>query len=132
MKGWGGMRNVSIRLGTGLVALVLVGALQVPSLAADRGAQPSKASPSAATPVKRVRIVNYAFDPVTITITKGTRVRWTNAGSVNHTSTSNTGVWSSGSIAPGDTFGRLFKKAGTFRYHCSIHPTQMHGKIVVS
>jgi len=126
------MRNVSIRLGTALVAVALVGALQVPSLATDRGARPSTTSPSAATPVQRVRIVNFAFDPVTITITKGTRVRWTNAGSVNHTSTSNKGVWDSGSIAPGDTFSRPFKKLGTFRYHCSIHPTQMHGKIVVT
>lgn len=126
------MRNMSMRLGVGLVAVVLIGSLQVPSLAADRATPPSKASPAPATPVKRVRIVNYAFDPVTITITKGTRVRWTNAGSVNHTSTSNKGVWSSGSIAPGDTFGRLFKKVGTFRYHCTIHPTQMRGKIVVT
>jgi plastocyanin len=58
-------------------------------------------------------------------------VKWTNKGAVTHTSTSNKGVWDSGSIAPGDSFSRVFKKAGTFKYHCTIHPT-MTAKIVVS
>lgn len=124
------MRNVSIRLGTGLVALVLVSGLQMPSVAANRGARPSKASVSPAIPTERVRIVNFAFQPATTRIEEGTRVVWTNTGSVRHTSTSNSGVWNSGSIAPGGTFSHRFNDAGTFRYHCSIHH-QMHGKIVV-
>lgn len=125
------MRNASIRLGTGLVALALVGTLQVPSSASERPARTNTASPSGVTPVKRVKIVDFAFDPARITIARGTRVRWTNAGSARHTSTSNTGVWNSGPIAPGASFSRLFKRAGTFRYHCAFH-TQMHGKIVVT
>ena len=126
----GGMRNAAIRLGTGLVALALVGTLQVPS-SAGRLARPNTASVSGAAPVKRVQIVDFAFNPGRITISRGTRVRWTNTGSTRHTSTSNGGVWDSGSIAPGATFSRLFRRAGTFRYHCAIH-TQMHGKIVVT
>ncbi len=126
------MRNISIRVGTGLVALVLVGALQVPSLAIGRGAQPSTTTPSAPTSVKRVKIVDFAFKPATMTIAKGTRVRWTNAGNTTHTSTSIRGVWDSGSLAPGDTFSRVFRRVGTFKYHCTIHPTLMHGKIVVT
>jgi plastocyanin len=124
------MRNVSIRLGTGVVALLLVGALQVPSSALDRGARSSGHSALAVT-TARVKIVDFAFRPGTLTIAKGTRVRWTNKGAVTHTSTSNKGVWDSGSIAPGDTFSRVFKKAGTFKYHCTIHPA-MTSKIVVS
>jgi plastocyanin len=124
------MRNVSIRSGTGLVALLLVGALQVPSSAQDREARSSERSTLAATG-SRVKIVDFAFKPGTLTIAKGTRVKWTNKGAVTHTSTSNKGVWDSGSIAPGDSFSRVFKKAGTFKYHCTIHPT-MTAKIVVS
>jgi plastocyanin len=124
------MRNVSIRLGTGVVALLLVGALQVPSSAQDREARSSERSTLAATG-SRVKIVDFAFKPGTLTIAKGTRVKWTNKGAVTHTSTSNKGVWDSGSIAPGDSFSRVFKKAGTFKYHCTIHPT-MTAKIVVS
>jgi plastocyanin len=124
------MRNTWIRSGTGLVALLLVGALQVPSSALERGARSSGRSTLAATG-SSVKIVDFAFRPGTLTIAKGTRVKWTNRGAVTHTSTSNKGVWDSGSIAPGGTFSRVFKKAGTFKYHCTIHPT-MTAKIVVS
>lgn len=124
------MRNVSIRLGTGLVALLLVGALAMPSSALDRGARSSERSALAATG-SRVKIVDFAFRPGTLTVAKGTRVKWTNKGAATHTSTSNKGVWDSGSIAPGGTFSHVFKKVGTFKYHCTIHPT-MTAKIVVT
>jgi plastocyanin len=84
------------------------------------------------TSLERVKIVNFAFKPKTITIAKGTKVRWTNRGSANHTTTSNKGLWDSGVLAPGASFGRVFRKVGTFKYHCTIHPTLMHGKIVVT
>ncbi len=45
--------------------------------------------------------------------------------------TSNMGKWDSNTIPPGATFSHVFRKAGTFRYHCSIHPS-MKGKIVVT
>ncbi|HEX2426249.1 MAG TPA: cupredoxin domain-containing protein [Actinomycetota bacterium] len=124
------MRKAPIRLGITMVAAAaLVGSPAVPSVASVR--VPSNRALSAATSVQRVKIVNFAFKPKTITITKGTKVKWTNRGTVNHTTTSNSGVWDSGPLAPGQTFSRLFKRAGTFRYHCSIHST-MHGKIIVS
>jgi plastocyanin len=118
-------------MGTALVAVALVGAVQVPSLATGRGAHPSTSPQQVSSPLQRVSIVDFGFDPVTLTITKGTKVRWTNTGNVTHTSTSTTGAWDSGSIAPDDAFTRRFKKVGTFRYHCTIH-TQMRGKIVVT
>ncbi len=89
------------------------------------------ASSLAARVKRRVRIVDFAFTPRTVTIARGTRVRWTNTGSAVHTSTSNTGTWDSGTIAPGASFSRVFRRTGTFRYHCSIHPN-MKGKIVVT
>jgi plastocyanin len=130
MKG-SGMRRAPIRMGITLLVATLVGSLAVPSMASDRSPRRS-ASPLAATSVKAVKIINFAFKPRAITIAKGTRVRWTNAGSVSHTATSNKGLWDSGVLAPGAAFGRVFRKAGTFKYHCTIHPTLMHGKIVVT
>ena len=124
------MRNVSIRLGTGLVALLLVGALAMPSSALDRGARSSERSALAATG-SRVKIVDFAFRPKTITVAKGTKVTWKNGGSVSHTTTSNKGLWDSGALAPGAAFAHVFKKVGTFKYHCTIHPT-MTAKIVVT
>ena len=125
------MRRAPIRMGITLLVATLAGSLTVPSMASDR-TQGNKASSLAMTSVKAVKIINFAFKPRAITISKGTRVRWTNAGSVNHTTTSNKGVWDSGVLAPGATFGRVFRRAGTFKYHCTIHPTLMHGKIVVT
>jgi plastocyanin len=70
------------------------------------------------------------FRPGTMRVNKGTRVVWRNAGARPHTTTSNSGAWDSGTLQPGDTFGRKFRKTGTFRYHCEIH-SGMTGKIVV-
>ncbi len=84
-----------------------------------------------AVTVKTVSMTaSNSFLPATATVTKGTVVRWKNTGFVGHTSTSNTGLWNSGPVGPGKTYSRAFKKAGTFRYHCTIH-SSMTGKIVV-
>jgi len=72
------------------------------------------------------------FSPNPITIKVGDTVTWTNNGSVSHTSTSNTGAWDTGSISSGATSSAVaFPNAGTFPYHCTIHPS-MTGTVVVS
>jgi plastocyanin len=80
---------------------------------------------------ERVRIVDNRFRPRNITIERGTRVRWVNRGSNPHTSTSNRGLWDSGTLSPGERFTRRFGRRGTFRYHCEIHPS-MTGTITVT
>ena len=80
---------------------------------------------------RRVRIVDYAFSPRVITIARGTRVRWTNVDPVPHTTTSNGGAWNSGTLSQGASFGRTFRRVGTFRYVCAIHP-QMRGTVRVT
>ncbi len=72
---------------------------------------------------------NY-FSPKTITIPKGTRIRWVNRGEVPHTTTSTRGLWDR-TLAPGETYTRTFKRAGTFRYYCVFH-SGMTGKIIVA
>jgi len=79
----------------------------------------------------RVRIVDFAFRPRTVMGNVGDTVRWRNAGAASHTSTSTTGVWDSGTLAPGATFSRTFDAAGTFKYTCTFHPF-MQAKVVVS
>ncbi len=90
------------------------------------------ASPTITKAVK-ITTVNgiFAFMPKTLKIVHGTTVKWTNTTTVTHTVTSDTGLFNSGLIAPGGTFSFTFKRAGTFTYHCTIHPF-MKGKIVVS
>jgi plastocyanin len=115
------------------VALALAGLLgagiALPASSDDRTDRPDGNGPLGT--IERVRIVDFAFRPRRIEISRGTRVRWVNAGEVQHTATSRTGVWDSGSLAPGDTFSRVFRSSGTFRYRCTIH-TDMRGKVVVT
>ena len=77
-----------------------------------------------------VTIVNYAFSPAAIRVKTGSKVTWRNTG-VTHTVTADGGAFDSGPIASGSTFSLVFSKAGTFRYHCSIHPSMM-AQVVVS
>ncbi len=65
---------------------------------------------------------NRAFSPDATDVAAGTTVTWTNTDSVEHTSTSDGTGWNSGAIAPRGQFSRTFPDAGTFSYHCSIHP----------
>ena len=65
----------------------------------------------------------YAPNPVTVAV--GGTVTWMNNDTTTHTSTGDDGAWSSGSIAPGGQFSRTFPTAGTFGYHCTIHPNMI-------
>jgi plastocyanin len=62
----------------------------------------------------------YAPNPVSVAV--GGTVTWMNNDSVAHTSVANNGAWSSSTIAPGGTFSMTFPSAGSFPYHCSLHP----------
>ncbi len=75
-----------------------------------------------------VTIADFSFSPSQVTVNAGDTVRWTNNGPSPHTTTSTSGVWDSGTLAPGQTFSFTFTTAGTFAYHCTIHP-QMTGTI---
>jgi plastocyanin len=66
---------------------------------------------------------SYGFSPATLTIRVGTTVVWKNMSSVPHTITSDDGqTFDSGNIAPGGTFTFKFTVAGSYPYHCNIHP----------
>ncbi len=76
-----------------------------------------------------IDITNFAFVPATVTISKGTTVVWTQQDSgVSHTVTDI--GFDSPPLSQGQTFNQTFNDAGTFNYHCSIHPT-MTGTIIV-
>jgi len=76
-----------------------------------------------------LNIVNFAFSPNTATISVNDTVTWTWVGSP-HSTTSDTGVWDSGVFSAGHTFTREFTSAGSFPFHCTVHPF-MTGTITV-
>lgn len=75
-----------------------------------------------------VEMKNFSFNPASVTIKKGGKVTWTNRDSANHTVVGE--GWQSEPLGSGQTFEKTFGEAGTFDYHCSIHPS-MTGKVVV-
>ena len=94
---------------------------------AKPGVQPTSVSGEA-----KIVIVNFAFNPGTVTVPVGTTVKWTNeASTTSHTITSDGGDWDSGKLKNGQSFSHTFTQTGSFSYHCSIH-TSMKGTIVVT
>lgn len=91
---------------------------------------PAEPSSTVTIPVNASVLGDRAYAPGTLTVAAGTRVIWMNADSVAHTSTSNAAGWNSGTIAPGGQFAFTFQAAGSFPYHCAIHPG-MIGTVVV-
>lgn len=82
-------------------------------------------------PPNTVIIQNFAFSPNNLTVKTGTTVTWTNNDSTTHTITSDNGAFqSSGNLNQGAKYTFTFTKAGTYPYHCSIHPN-MKGTVVV-
>ena len=67
------------------------------------------------------------FDPPSITITAGDRVRWQNVTTFQHTSTSGidclpNGKWTSGVLDPGQASAYVtFNTVGSFDYFCRFH-----------
>src|SRR5690348_16574879 len=139
----------------GMRSTVLVAALA----AACGGSNPTSAvgdsnPPPPAGQVVSVSMSDYRFTSDTVRIAVGTTVRWTNDGTLDHTSTGDAANgWDSGTLAPPRapatcpyppcnpvpaTFEFTFTAPGSCGYHCAFHgvpgPTYqgMIGAVVVT
>ena len=93
-------------------------------------------SASATTTVNATTFVvnmtdSLRFVPDTLVLSPGQSIAWVNTSSVTHTTTSETGLWDSGSLAPGRGFSFVFGANGTYLYRCTIHtsPGQTIGMV---
>lgn len=77
-----------------------------------------------------VTIQNFAFSPASLTVKVGDKVTWTNQDSVGHSATADDSSFDTGVLQQGQSGSVTFSKAGTYTYHCSVHPN-MHGTIIV-
>jgi len=93
-------------------------------------------SPSTSTSSPEIKMVEsngiYSFTPATLTITKGTKVVWTNTSDAPHTVTPDTAsaFTASSNLTQNQTYSLVFNTAGTYAYHCSIH-SYMKASIIV-
>lgn len=77
-----------------------------------------------------VSIAGLAFNPNSVTVNVGDTVTWTNDDDVDHTVTSDSAAWNVAGLGPTGQFTFEFITAGTYTYHCDIHP-EMTGTVVV-
>ena len=120
-------------IGFGL-AIALVGAACGGASQAPAASQPSTSQPAASQPAAggtAVSIVNFAFNPGTLTVKAGDTVTWTNTSGTPHTVTADDGSFDSGTVTASAPFEHVFSAAGTFAYHCSIH-SSMKATIIVT
>lgn len=131
------VRRAHIRVVVGLLPALLAAACGGggPTSSAGGG---TPAAPSVVT----VGIQDFSFSPSTITIRAGSTVEWANNGPSAHTTTSDGGLWDSGTLrAPsgGDAYGGetaggsfrfTFSTPGTYTYHCEIHPPSSYPDFV--
>ena len=110
----------------GLAALVLVGLGMLFNSSANTAAN---TPPPTTTEVK---IDNFSFTPVTLTVAAGTTVTWTNRDDIPHTvvSADDPKTFKSKVMDTDEKFSFTFTKPGTYTYFCSVHP-KMTGTVVV-
>jgi plastocyanin len=78
-----------------------------------------------------VTIADFAYEPAEAEASVGETVSWTNEDAAGHTATLDDGGCDTGTIGGGSSGALVFNAAGTFAYHCTIHPT-MTGTITVT
>ena len=100
-----------------------------PSAAAGGGAPCAVAQSAGSVAVK---IANFAFDPNAVTAKVGDTITWTNSDSAGHTATvDGQDACTTQTLATGASGSITFSQAGTYPFHCKIHPN-MTGTITVS
>jgi plastocyanin len=70
-----------------------------------------------------VEIGDNYFDPDYIEISPGDRIKWINVGSSAHRVRSDTGLFDSGRLDPGDDYIRTFNSEGSFGYYDTFFPS---------
>jgi len=119
-----------------VVITVMAGGLIYYAATLNPGSSPASPpssgnKPTTSSNAHNIDINNFAFFPSSLTVHPGETVTWTNKDSAPHTVISDSGnEISSSSLATGKTYSHTFNTAGTYNYHCSIHPS-MKATIIV-
>ena len=106
------------------VLVILLAVLSVASLTA----MAANAKNNGSGKIVDVTIKNFAFSPMSIKISEGDTVKWTNMDSVDHTVDGS--IFKSGAISKGQIYEFLFAEPGVYNYKCSPHP-YMTGTVTV-
>jgi plastocyanin len=87
----------------------------------------------AASPTETVKLGNYFYRPKTMTIHRGTKVKWVwETFGIEHNVAVKSGPvkFRSRNLGSG-SYSFTFRKQGTYHIYCTLHPTLMKQTIVV-
>ena len=90
----------------------------------------SAAPPPTSAGGASISIKNFSFSPVPLNVKVAESITVTNNDGTDHTFTDNGGAFDTGPIASAASKTVTITKAGTYNYHCNIHPS-MKGVIQV-
>ena len=112
--------NVRPKVGRGAIVALIAAS----SIALGAGA-------SSGAPVTVSATLLQKWSPSSTTVHKGTRVVWKNPANfgTEHNVRSYGANWTLKKqvLEPGESFGKRFRKRGTFRYRCTIHSSKTAG-----
>jgi len=115
------------------IPAILCIALAGVACGSDSSSNPTSPS-NPATPssgLVTVEIKNSSYQPNPVTVKVGSQVNWHNSDNIDHTATSDTGMFDDFVNAMSAHGAPVtMSTAGTFAYHCTIHPN-MRATIVV-
>jgi plastocyanin len=99
--------------------------------ASEPAAGGAACTPSTAAGEVAAEIADFEFSPADISATVGQTVTFTNNDSAPHTATLDDDSCTTENLNQGDSGGLTFNAAGSYPFHCAIHP-DMKGTITVS
>jgi len=110
----------------GVLVSLLVGSCLFVT-ACNKKSNPMAPAPSADVTITITGIngnMSYSPDPATAKV--GQRVVWRNSGGTTHTATEDGGAFDTGNINNGGVSAPItMGTAGSFGYHCTIHPSMV-------
>jgi plastocyanin len=101
------------------------------SMEASAPAAEAACSEGSAAGEVSVAIADFAFNPADISASVGQTITFTNNDSAPHTATLDDDSCGTANLNDGDSGGLTFAAAGTYPFHCAIHPN-MKGTITIS
>ena len=115
-----------------LLALASFGGVMISTAACGSSSTPTSPTTTADVTVSIAGILGaQSFVPNPIAMRVGQTISWKNADSVTHDATQDASGFTTGNVSPGATSSPIMMStAGTFTYHCAIHPS-MVGTITV-
>lgn len=72
--------------------------------------------------VHHIEIRGFKFDPATLNVKPGDRVRWTNLDIAPHTATATDHSWDSGPLERGESWEWVVPATFAGDYYCVFHP----------